>query len=205
MGRHQLHSADSILDAARKVLLERGARSTTVAAIASASGAPKGSIYHRFGSQDELLAAMWIRAVERSQAAFIAALDEGDPRAGALAAALSIHDFAVRHPDDARLLASVRREDLLQRIDAPRLKRRLTELNRPLEAELGKLSRRLFGSASKANVERTVCAVVDLPLGGMRRHLIARSPIPRTLRSQLEAAVRAALAKPGRRTDASER
>jgi AcrR family transcriptional regulator len=205
MGRHQLHSADSILDAARTVLLERGARSTTVAAIASASGAPKGSIYHRFGSQDELLAAMWIRAVERSQAAFIAALDEGDPRAAALAAALSIHDFAVRHPDDARLLASVRREDLLQRIDAPRLKRRLTELNRPLEAELGKLSRRLFGSAGKANVERTVCAVVDLPLGAMRRHLIARSPIPRTLRGQLEAAVLAALAKPDRRTDASER
>jgi AcrR family transcriptional regulator len=205
MGRHQLHSADSILDAARTVLLERGARSTTVAAIASASGAPKGSIYHRFGSQDELLAAMWIRAVERSQAAFIDALDEEDPRAAALAAALSAHDFAVRHPDDARLLASVRRDDLLQRIDAPPLKLRLTELNRPLVAELGKLSRRLFGSPSKANVERTVCAVVDLPLGAMRRHLIARSPIPRTLRGQLEAAVCAALAEPERRTDASER
>jgi AcrR family transcriptional regulator len=205
MGRHQIHSADSILDAARTVLLERGARSTTVAAIASVSGAPKGSIYHRFGSQDELLAAMWIRAVERSQAAFIDALDGEDPRAAAVAAALSVHDFAVRHPHDARLLASVRREDLLQRIDAPRLKRRLTALNRPLEAELGKLSRRLFGSASKANVERTVCAVVDLPLGAVRRHLIARSPIPRTLRGQLDAAVRAALAKPDRRTDANER
>jgi hypothetical protein len=129
----------------------------------------------------------------------------GRPGRSGAAAALSVHDFAVRHPDDARLLASVRREDLLQRIDAPRLKRRLTELNRPLEAELGKLSRRLFGSASKANVERTVCAVVDLPLGAMRRHLIARSPIPRTLRGQLEAAVLAALAKPDRRTDASER
>jgi hypothetical protein len=38
-----------------------------------------------------------------------------------------------------------------------------------------------------------VCAVIDLPIGATRRHLIAGTPLPKTLRRQLEAAVRAAL------------
>jgi hypothetical protein len=36
-------------------------------------------------------------------------------------------------------------------------------------------------------------ATVDLPVGAVRRHLITGSALPRTLRPQLEAAVRAAL------------
>jgi AcrR family transcriptional regulator len=175
------------------VVLERGARSTTVGAIADASGAPKGSIYHRFASREDLLAAMWIRAARRSQSAFIEALEDQPALAAALAAALSLHDFAERHPGDARLLASLRHEDVLQSAGSPRLRRQLAELNRPLEAALVELARRLFGRATRDNIERTVCALVDLPIGATRRHLIAGSPLPRTLRRQLEATVRTAL------------
>jgi AcrR family transcriptional regulator len=197
LGRPQVHSEDAILDAARALVLEGGARSATVNAIAEASGAPKGSIYHRFASLDELLAEMWIRAVRRSQRAFIEALERPDAMSAALAGALSIHDFAEKEPGDALLLASLRREDLIESVKTPRLRRDLEQLNEPLQAALRKLARRLFGRAARADLELTLCAVVDLPIGAIRRHLIAGSPLPRTLRAQLEAAVRAALLEAG--------
>jgi AcrR family transcriptional regulator len=68
-----------MLDVARDLLLEGGAHGATVEAISRASGAPTGSIYHRFGSRDELVTRLWMRAVRRSQAAFLEALDLGDP------------------------------------------------------------------------------------------------------------------------------
>jgi AcrR family transcriptional regulator len=204
MGRPQLYSEDSILDAARAVVLERGARAATIGAIATASGAPKGSIYHRFPSREDLLGAMWIRAVRRSQAAFIEALADPVPLEAAVAGALSLHDFAINHPADARLLAALRREDILERISSPELRRQLGELNRPLQAALATLARRLFGRARPTNLERTLCAVIDLPIGATRRHLIAGAALPSTLRDQLEAAVRAALTPQERSPDVRE-
>jgi AcrR family transcriptional regulator len=196
LARPQLHSQDAILDAARTLVLERGARSATINAIAAASGAPKGSLYHRFASLDELLAEMWIRAVRRSQAAFLEALGEPEAIRAGVRAALSIHDFAEREPGDARLLAALRRADLIESVDAPRLVDELAAINRPLERGIRDLARRLYGSAKHDAVERTACAVVDLPIGATRRHLIAGAPLPPTLRPQLEAAVRAALGDP---------
>jgi AcrR family transcriptional regulator len=192
-GRPQLHSEERILDATRALVLDGGARSATMNAIAKASGAPKGSIYHRFATRDELLAAMWIRAVRRSQRAFLEALEEPDAISAAVAGALSIHDFAEEEPADARLLASMRREDLISAVESPALRDALEELNKPLETAMGELARRLFGAATADNLERVVTAVVDLPIGATRRHLIAGSRLPKTLRPQLEAAVRAAL------------
>ena len=194
MGRPRLHSEDTILDAARSLVLDGGARSTTVTAVAAASGAPKGSIYHRFASLDDLLAEMWMRAVRRSQSDFITALRAQDPLTAAVQGALAIYDFAEREFDDARLLAAMRREDLMERVESKRLRRALEDLNRPLADALAELARRLFGRATPANVEKTVFAVVDIPMGAVRRHLVAGSAFPRTLRVQLEAATRAGLA-----------
>jgi AcrR family transcriptional regulator len=197
VGRPQLHSEDSILDAARKLVLDGGARSATVTAIADASGAPKGSIYHRFNSLDDLLAEMWIRAVRRSQREFVEGLQVPDPAAAAVGGALALYDFAEREAADARLLASLRREDLMATVDSPKLRRQLEELNRPLELAITDLARRLFGRAGSRNVEMTIFAVVDIPLGALRRHLIAGTRAPKALRAQVDAAVRAALVQAG--------
>jgi AcrR family transcriptional regulator len=193
--RPQLHSTDSILDAARELVLDSGARAATLDGIVAASGAPKGSIYHRWPTLNDLLAAMWIRAVRRSQEGFLTALGDPDPVEGAVAAALTVHDFAQAHPADARLLASLRRKDLIDSAGDPALKTSLEELNRPLEAAIRELARRLHGRATRTALEQTTFAVVDLPLGAVRRHLIAGTPLPSSLRAQLEAAVRAALGR----------
>ena len=98
-------------------------------AIAQASGAPTGSIYHRFGSRDELIARLWIGAVYRSQAAFLAALESE----AATAAAMSILDFCEQQPGDARLLAACRREDLVRATPEGPLAEELEGLNRSVE------------------------------------------------------------------------
>jgi AcrR family transcriptional regulator len=187
------------LDAALEQVLARGARATTIDAIAAASGAPKGSLYHRFESLNDLLAEMWIRAIRRAQAAFLAELDHPDAMEAALAAALSLYDFSKTHRADARLLASMRREDLIESTLAPRLQRELAELNRPIQTGLTRLARRLFGRSTKAAIEATITATADIPLGVIRRHLVAGSELPPELREQIRAATRAALLEAGGR------
>jgi AcrR family transcriptional regulator len=187
-----------MLDAARELLLEQGSRSATIDAIAETSGAPTGSIYHRFGSRDELLARLWIRAARRSQERFLEALEAPDPRQAALDAALSIVEFAERERADARLLVSFRREDLITAVGGE-LAAELEELNRPVARATVSLSRRLFGSRSRASLDRTLLAAFDLPYGGVRRYLITDSPLPAALREDLTRAVRAVLRGAGSR------
>lgn len=179
-------------------MLQDGARSATVDRIVAASGAPKGSLYHRFRTVGDLLAAMWLRAVRRSQADFLQALGaDGNAVEAAVAAGLAVHDFALDVPAEARLLAAVRREDLVDSVTDPDLARALREVNRPLEAGLAAMARRLYGRASRAAVQRVACAVVDLPHGAIRRHLVANTAVPSSVRPQLAAAVRAALLSSG--------
>jgi len=187
------HRAGDILDAARGLVLEHGVQSATVDAIARESGAPVGSLYHRFGSRDRLLAELWLRAARRSQAVFLAAARHADPEQAAVAAALSLYDFVQQHRQDARMLVSFRREDLLHDARSPSVIRELKELNRPLDDAVTDLARRLFGKATRKTVEQTVLAVIDLPLGAVRRHLVAGSALPAWLRDLLEVAVRAVL------------
>jgi AcrR family transcriptional regulator len=196
MARPQLHPSETMLDAARELLLEQGAGSATIDAIADASGAPTGSIYHRFGSRDELLARLWLRAVYRSQASFLAALEKDDPRDAALAAAMSIIDFCEAEPGDARLLASFRREDLIRRT-GDELAIELEEVNKPVERAVVSLARRLYGRATRPALNRTLLAVFDLPFGATHRYLLMGIAIPRGLRADLEPAVVAVIGTSG--------
>ena len=193
VARPTAYPSETILDGARAIVLESGAGSATVDAIARASGAPTGSIYHRFASRDELLARVWLRAVRRSQARFLAAIDRPDPVEAAVAGALSILDFCRDEPEDARLLAAVRADDLL-RADVPEaVAHELADVNRDLLRAVRRLSVALFGRRADAALERTLLAVFDLPYGAARRHLVAGAPLPRTLWGDLERAVRAVI------------
>jgi AcrR family transcriptional regulator len=196
VARPELHPTDAILDAARGVVLEQGLGAATIAAIAGSSGAPVGSIYHRFGSVDDLLTEMWIRAVQRSQKRFAAAAEEPDPIEAAVGAALSVYDFCVEHPADGRLLLSYRAEDLAgARID-PKQRTKLERLNDPVAAVVKDLARRLYGRASRKSLDRVILAVFDLPHGAVRRPLTNGEALSPQRREAVEAAVRAVLAKP---------
>ena len=133
--RPSLHSTDGLLDVARELVVRDGARFVKLDRIVAASGAPKGSIYHRFPTVDHLLAAMWLRAVRRSQAEFLDELHaEGDPVQVGVRAGLAIYEFAQREPADARLLAALRREDIVETVADATLIAQLADINEPLRA-----------------------------------------------------------------------
>ncbi|MCT7657541.1 TetR/AcrR family transcriptional regulator [Mycobacterium deserti] len=196
MPRPVLHPTDTMLDAARELLIQNGTRAATITAIAEASGVPVGSIYHRFGSLDTLIAKLWMRAVYRSQASFVAAMEHPDAIEAAVTAALSIVDFCGQHPSDARLLASFGREELIATTPAGVLADELAELNRPVERAVTTLTERLYGKNTRRALDRTMLAVFDLPYGATKRYLVGDRKLPSRLRHDLEVAVRAVLNSP---------
>jgi AcrR family transcriptional regulator len=194
MPRPALHREEDILDAARALVLDAGARATTITAISRSSGAPMGSLYHRFGSRDDLVAAMWMRAARRAQERWLAALRCDDPIDAAVAAGVSIVAFARDHAADARLLVAFRREDLVRKPLSPEMAERMRRLNEPVAHGVARLARALFGGASRRAVDRTALATVDLPYGAVRRPLIEGRPVPADVPVAVEAATRAVLA-----------
>ena len=194
MARPLLHHPDTILDAARDLVAKGGRKAATVTAIARASRAPSGSLYHRFGSQDRILLEAWLRAVRRFQDGFLAALTGRPPKEAAVAAALWTPRFAGEHPADAALLLQYRREDLLRGpITDLDLIDEVEGINEPVEKDLRRLAGLLYGGVGRAGYEALLLAVVDVPYGAVRRHLGRGKPLPGALPAQVEAAVRAAL------------
>ena len=180
------HDTDTILDAARARVLADGPRAASVAAIAQDSGAPVGTLYHRFGTRDGVLVAVWLRALERFQARALAASRAADPLEAAVGMARAGVDFAREHPLDAELLLAVRRRDLVDNA----LPEKLDEMNAPLQSALVRVARELFGRADARNLDRVTRAVVDLPGGAVRRH---GRRVPRWLAGDVERAARVLL------------
>jgi len=183
------HETDAILDAARELVLAEGPRAAGVAAIAKASGAPVGTLYHRFGNRDGILAATWLRALDRFQSLAVAATADSAVEV-AVAMALSAIEFARRFPGDARLLLTVRPEDLVD-ADGGALVAAITSRNAPLVDRLRQLARELYGADDRRSLDVLQRAVVDLPYAAVRRHV---ADVPDWLAGDLAESVRALLA-----------
>src|SRR5690606_14827873 len=104
MGRPPRHDVDRLLDAAAALVAEGGPGAATMTAVARAASAPSGSVYHRFPGRPALLAALWLRTVERFQQGFLAALDTDPPAQAAPAAARHVVAWCRAHPNEARIL-----------------------------------------------------------------------------------------------------
>lgn len=79
-----------LLDSAATELVERGASSLTVAAVAARAGASKGTIYSWFGDRDGLLRALIERNADVTVERLRAAALSGDARAGLVAFATAL-------------------------------------------------------------------------------------------------------------------
>ncbi|OCB18851.1 TetR family transcriptional regulator [Mycobacterium malmoense] len=185
------HETDVILDAARALVLAGGPRAASVAAIAKASGAPAGTLYHRFGNRDGILTAAWLRALERFQARALAAGGE-TPTDTAVAMAASAVGFARELPDDARLLLTIRPGDLLDDEPDAAFRETLAAMNAPLTERIAALARQLYGNSRPRSVDAVARAVSDLPYAVVRRH--ARDdPMPAWLEDDVAASALAVL------------
>jgi AcrR family transcriptional regulator len=194
MARSTTHQTQHILDATRELLLSGGARGASVAAITKASGAPVGSLYHRFGSRDALLGEVWLRALERFQSSFLTAALQTDPTLAATAMAASVIGFAREHPSDSRLLMTLRTRDLLDGEPARELRARREAMNEQLDAAIERLARARYGRADRRTIERVRFAVIDLPAAALRRHADSSMKLPSWLESEVASAAGAILA-----------
>jgi AcrR family transcriptional regulator len=194
MARSELHPESAILDGARRVVVEAGPRAATIASIAAASGAPSGSIYHRFGSVEELLARLWLRAVRRSQQAVLSAVAAEDPCEQAVNFALATYDFCLAEPEDARLLSAFGPAHFTAVTLPQALSEEIAHVNDAIQGPMRDLARRLCGRASREAVDAILLAVVDLPYGAARHHAEAGTTPPPGRRERLADAVRAAVA-----------
>ena len=189
------HDTDQILDAARTIALRDGPRATSVAAIAHESGAPAGTLYHRFGRRDGVLQATWLRALGRFHAEVLADADDPDPVAAGVAIAVGAVRFARRWPDDARLLVVVRRTDLLDGGPDSDFEQRLAVMNAPVDGALARIARALGRTDARAK-EVVTAAVVDLPGAAIRRHARPGTGVPGWLEESIAATARRLLTTP---------
>lgn len=198
------HETDVILDATRSLILGHGPRAASVAAIAKASGAPAGTLYHRFGNRDGVVIAAWLRALQRFQTRAMAATAP-TPEGTAVAMAAAAIDFARDLPDDARLLLTVRPGDLVDGRPGAEFQHTLAAMNAPLAVRVRELAIGLYGSGAARAVDAVNRAVVDLPYAVVRRHAYD-DPLPEWLAADVAAAARSLLrgyAEPGVRRDES--
>jgi AcrR family transcriptional regulator len=188
------HDTDRILDAARAIVLEQGPRAASVSSIARRSAAPTGTLYHRFGSRDRILAAAWVRALERFQARCLAAAAAApDALDAGVAMAASTIAFARDQRDDARLLLSLRPDDLLDADPDSDLSERIRAMNAPLIDQLRRVARAVHGRADARALDAVTRAIVDLPYAAVRRHAGAER-LPPWLERDVVAQTRALLA-----------
>jgi AcrR family transcriptional regulator len=195
------HESDVIMDAARTLVLEGGPRAASVAAIAKSSGAPAGTLYHRFGNRDGILTAAWLRALERFQSRAMAASesDAADmPAETAVAMAVAAISFARELPEDARLLLTIRPADLLDDEPDARFQETVAAMNAPLTERVGVLARKLYGRKDSRSVDAVARAVADLPYAVVRRHT-RDQPMPSWLEADVAVSVRAMLGSFGER------
>jgi AcrR family transcriptional regulator len=104
----------AILDAALACFSDVGYDQTTLADIRRRASASTGSIYHHFGSKEQIAATLYIDGVRQSQhAGLTALLRTRTARTGVAAQVNAYVDWVVAHPAMARFLFSMRHAPFL--------------------------------------------------------------------------------------------
>lgn len=187
-----MHDTSAILDAAARLLAGGGTAAVTMAAVIRESGAPSGSVYHRFADRPSLMAALWNRAVENLHCGAYALFDNDDLLAAAADVARHTVVWCRGNPLDAQILLAGARSFAPQ--DWPEVARahRATEADRWDAAVRGLV--RGLRTATGLSATAVVLAVIDLPYAAVRRYLSSGQPIPAELDEQVPAMVRTLLA-----------
>ncbi|MFE6762423.1 TetR/AcrR family transcriptional regulator [Streptomyces sp. NPDC057689] len=177
MARPPRFSTDRLLDAAVLLGAASGPAGVTMSAVAQETGAPSGSVYHRFPGRNALLAEVWLRTVERFQEGWLAATGaEADARRAGRAAARHVVAWSRAHPREAALLL-YGAEDFGRSGWSAEHSARADRGDGRVRAALAALAAGL-GADGLPDRERVALAVIDLPLSVVRRHLRAGQPLP---------------------------
>ncbi|MEA2682889.1 MAG: hypothetical protein QOK05_1217 [Chloroflexota bacterium] len=192
MARPAQHHPAAIIAAALALASNGEIDGVTIGAVSRTSGAPSGSIYHRFGSRDGLLAAAWLDATRSFNSGFLEALDRVSQPPG-LAAALFTVEWSRREPHRARALVLHRAMDFgaARWSNDRRAEARYAAAG--LEQGLTEFSTMSFGASGGEVRRRVTFALLDVPLAAVRRYLAAGMTAPPEVDGYVDAAVRALL------------
>ncbi len=169
MPRPARYSVDILLDAAAELLAAEGPAAVTMSAVARTTGAPSGSVYHRFPTRAALCGELWVRTEERFQEGLLDALSgDDDPQQRCVAGALSLVQWCREHPVEAQVLLAGPHE-----LGMGEWPDNVTGRRKRLQRKLRKVLGELPGDGARVSA-----AVMDVPAGIVRRHLRARQAIP---------------------------
>lgn len=159
----------------------------TFADIVADAGVSVGSLYHRFGSREGLLAETFLDALAAFQDAFLSALAPGD-FAAAEAAARAVPRFCRNERQRAVVLACCRASEFVSADTPPALARDIARRNRRAAAAIAAFARR-----NRVRLDTARLALIGVPLGAVRLYLPRRPPPP-AVETAVAAACRAVLA-----------
>ncbi len=190
MGRKAHFQHEEFLDAAVEIIAKDGLSSLTVAALAARVQAPVGSVYHRFSSLDALLAEVWLKIIESFQKNFIHLL-----RKDGLRATLYCLHWVRRHPNEARVMLLYRIHDFISGTWPPDLQKHALRLDNELHEAVAAFIRVKFGKVTPKNIERTIFAVYDAPIGIISRYLRHNKIPPASVNELIRETYRAVIEK----------
>jgi AcrR family transcriptional regulator len=171
MARPAQFSRAGLIQAAANLVAHGGPASVTIASVAQQAGAPTGSVYHRFASREELMAATWLSAAASFQAGLQEALRLPSQTPGVEAALFAVR-WARTEPVAARLVILYRRQDFFGDVP-PRLRAEAEKLAAELDEALSTFAQASLGAGGLAAKERAAFLLIDLPSAAVRRYLAA--------------------------------
>lgn len=198
MARPAKFTDDDLLDAARESVFTHGP-GATIGQIAATAGAPVGSIYHRFGSRDELLIRLWIRGIRRFQGDLLQLREAPDAGLALESAAVHVPRFCRENPAEANVLTLYRQHVLVS--SAPEALRDAVEhLNDDVFEVMAQLAKRFYGRATKHRLQIVRTACQQSPYGLARPYIgrrDSRTEMPTWLEDAVRVSTRAILAVGG--------
>lgn len=138
--------------------------------LVAGTGVSVGSLYHRYGGRDGLLASAWLDALRTFQDAFLGALQGGDLRAGEQAA-LATPRFCRAEHGRALVLHLGRRAEFLSPATPPDLMREIDAINQSGQQALAH-----FARSTDLPRQTVHMSLVALPLGAVRFYLPGKVP-----------------------------
>lgn len=160
---------DGILDACAQEVRSHGS-DVRISDIAQRLGAPTGSIYHRFGSRDELLVRLWLRSVRRFHVDYLAAGEHDDPERALLGMAECVVTFTRDHPLDAVSMTLYRQTRLVE--SAPEsCREEVRQINDGIHHRLGELTSLRYRRPGERHRALVRVAAAEGPYGLVRPYL----------------------------------
>ncbi len=184
MGRLSTIDDSSVFAAVGASLTTRGA--VTLQTIVEDTGVSIGSLYHRYGSREEMMARAWLDAVKAFQKNFLEELESGGEDAGERAA-LATPRFCRKERGRAVVLYCCRPSEFLSKETPKALTAEIAGVN-----EQAKKALRRFALRNGYSLEACRMGLVAFPLGAVRLYLPTR-PVPARVDDYVAAACRTAL------------